>query len=75
MFATAGADIKEMVDREFQDVFSGNFLSHWDKITTCSKPVIAAVNGYAVSLVHNIVDTNLMIRNFHGSWVVAASWQ
>lgn len=44
----AGADIKEMVDKNFEQVTLGGFLSHWDKITAVSKPIIAAVNGYAV---------------------------
>lgn len=44
----AGADIKEMVDNKFADVFAGHFLSHWDKVTLISKPTIAAVNGYAL---------------------------
>ncbi|EDQ91374.1 uncharacterized protein MONBRDRAFT_18132 [Monosiga brevicollis MX1] len=43
----AGADIKEMADRDFIGVYSGNFLSHWDRVTRCTKPVIAAVNGFA----------------------------
>ncbi|EDL17911.1 enoyl Coenzyme A hydratase, short chain, 1, mitochondrial, isoform CRA_c [Mus musculus] len=45
----AGADIKEMQNRTFQDCYSSKFLSHWDHITRVKKPVIAAVNGYAVS--------------------------
>ncbi|XP_054839076.1 enoyl-CoA hydratase, mitochondrial [Eublepharis macularius] len=44
----AGADIKEMQDRTFQDCYSGNFLAHWNKVSTTKKPVIAAVNGYAL---------------------------
>lgn len=44
----AGADIKEMQNRTFQDCYSGKFLSHWDHITRIKKPVIAAVNGYAL---------------------------
>jgi len=44
----AGADIKEMANLEFADVFSGGFLSHWLRVSTCKKPVIAAVNGYAL---------------------------
>ncbi|KAH7640629.1 enoyl-coa hydratase [Dermatophagoides farinae] len=44
----AGADIKEMVDKNFEQVTLGGFLSHWDKITAVSKPIIAAVNGYAL---------------------------
>eukprot|EP00730_Choanoeca_flexa_P009503 TRINITY_DN12659_c1_g2_i2.p1 TRINITY_DN12659_c1_g2~~TRINITY_DN12659_c1_g2_i2.p1 ORF type:complete len:283 (+),score=78.59 TRINITY_DN12659_c1_g2_i2:60-908(+) len=44
----AGADIKEMVPRDFIGVYSGNFLSHWDRVTRFTKPVIAAVNGFAL---------------------------
>ncbi|UXI18226.1 nascent polypeptide-associated complex subunit alpha [Sarcoptes scabiei] len=44
----AGADIKEMSDKNFSDVFTGSFLSFWDDITKVSKPIIAAVNGYAL---------------------------
>ncbi|XP_021023849.1 enoyl-CoA hydratase, mitochondrial isoform X2 [Mus caroli] len=44
----AGADIKEMQNRTFQDCYSSKFLSHWDHITRVKKPVIAAVNGYAL---------------------------
>lgn len=45
----AGADIKEMQNRTFQECFSGNFLAHWNKVSLVKKPVIAAVNGFAVS--------------------------
>uniref|UniRef100_A0AC35UGS6 Enoyl-CoA hydratase n=1 Tax=Rhabditophanes sp. KR3021 TaxID=114890 RepID=A0AC35UGS6_9BILA len=44
----AGADIKEMVDQEFKNVISGNFLAHWADVAKINKPVIAAVNGYAL---------------------------
>ncbi|KAK3586128.1 hypothetical protein CHS0354_033251 [Potamilus streckersoni] len=44
----AGADIKEMSQKEFSEVYGGNFLSHWNSLTHCKKPVIAAVNGYAL---------------------------
>ena len=44
----AGADIKEMQNLTFNECFSGNFLSHWDRVTRVRKPVIAAVNGYAL---------------------------
>lgn len=48
IFFPAGADIKEMQNRTFQDCFSGNFLAHWNRVSTVQKPVIAAVNGFAV---------------------------
>lgn len=47
---SAGADIKEMQNRTFQECFSGNFLAHWNRVSTTKKPVIAAVNGFAVCI-------------------------
>jgi len=44
----AGADIKAMKELDFTQVYSGNFLSHWDRITRCKKVTIAAVNGFAL---------------------------
>lgn len=44
----AGADIKEMKDTNFASNFRTNFLADWDKVARCSKPIIAAVNGYAL---------------------------
>lgn len=47
---SAGADIKEMQNQTFQECFSGNFLAHWNRVSTTKKPVIAAVNGFAVCI-------------------------
>ncbi|SCV71693.1 BQ2448_3281 [Microbotryum intermedium] len=44
----AGADIKEMKDKEFADVYKNDFLAHWTKMTEFRKPIIAAVSGYAL---------------------------
>ncbi|XP_034261782.1 enoyl-CoA hydratase, mitochondrial [Pantherophis guttatus] len=44
----AGADIKEMQHRTFQECYGGNFLAHWNRLASVRKPVIAAVNGYAL---------------------------
>ncbi|TFK54295.1 ClpP/crotonase [Heliocybe sulcata] len=44
----AGADIKEMKDKEFSDVFKNRFLENWTTMTKLRKPVIAAVSGYAL---------------------------
>jgi enoyl-CoA hydratase len=45
----AGADIKQMKDKDYMDVFLGNFLSgDAERIDACRKPVIAAVAGYAL---------------------------
>jgi enoyl-CoA hydratase len=44
----AGADIKEMQDKTFADVFLGDFVSKWEAITRVRKPLIAAVAGFAL---------------------------
>ena len=45
----AGADIKEMVDKTFVDCYVGEFITKgWERITTCRKPIIGAVAGYAL---------------------------
>jgi enoyl-CoA hydratase len=45
----AGADIKEMADKSYMDVYLANFITDgWERVTTCRKPIIAAVAGYAL---------------------------
>jgi enoyl-CoA hydratase len=45
----AGADIKEMKDLSYMDAYLRDFITDgWERITTCRKPVIAAVAGYAL---------------------------
>jgi enoyl-CoA hydratase len=45
----AGADIKEMKDRNFVDVLVSDFISKgWERVAQCRKPVIAAVAGFAL---------------------------
>lgn len=44
----AGADIKEMQDLNFEAVLKTKFLGHWSRITAFRKPIIAAVDGYAL---------------------------
>jgi len=44
----AGADIKEMKDKEFADVYKNKFLENWSAMTQIRKPIIAAVSGYAL---------------------------
>jgi len=45
----AGADIKEMKDRDFVDVYRADFITRgWERLAQCRKPVIAAVAGYAL---------------------------
>jgi len=49
LFYNTGADIKEMQHNNYATNIRGNFLNHWNRVASCKKPVIAAVNGYAVS--------------------------
>ena len=44
----AGADIKEMAEKTFAEVYLGNFAANWDRAATVRKPVIAAVAGFAL---------------------------
>ena len=44
----AGADIKEMADKSYIDVYLGDFAGDWDRIARARKPVIAAVAGFAL---------------------------
>ncbi|KAJ1347403.1 putative enoyl-CoA hydratase, mitochondrial [Parelaphostrongylus tenuis] len=44
---SAGADIKEMLNHDLPRVYRGRFLEDWTAVSGTSKPIIAAVNGYA----------------------------
>lgn len=44
----AGADIRDMVERTPVEMFLKHSERMWQPITSCPKPVIAAVNGYAL---------------------------
>ena len=44
----AGADIGEMIDKEFIDLLKDDFIQPWERLSKFKKPVIAAVSGYAL---------------------------
>jgi enoyl-CoA hydratase len=44
----AGADIKEMQNNTYSKCITENFLANWNRVARTQKPVIAAVNGYAL---------------------------
>ncbi len=44
----AGADIKEMSDMGFGEVFGSALFSGWESLTRARTPIIAAVAGYAL---------------------------
>ena len=44
----AGADIKEMSEQSFANMYGANFFAGYDKVTGTRKPFIAAVAGFAL---------------------------
>jgi enoyl-CoA hydratase len=45
----AGADIKEMKDKNYVDAYTSDFITAgWERLTSFRKPAIAAVAGYAL---------------------------
>lgn len=44
----AGADIKEMLDQSYADVFLKDWFSGWDRFAATRTPIVAAVAGYAL---------------------------
>lgn len=44
----AGADIKEMAELSFSEVYAADFFADWGKLAAVRTPLIAAVAGYAL---------------------------
>jgi len=44
----AGADLKEVLNLDLPAFYIGDFLSDWNQVVKSNKPIIAAVNGYAL---------------------------
>ena len=44
----AGADIKEMQSQSFSDMYLDDYFAGWDEFARHRKPIIAAVNGFAL---------------------------
>jgi enoyl-CoA hydratase len=45
----AGADIREMKDKSYMDVYKEDFItSNWERLSRTRKPVVAAVAGFAL---------------------------
>ena len=47
-YFAAGADIKAMRDRSFQEVMERPTSVFWQRLTACRTPMVAAVSGYAL---------------------------
>src|SRR6266550_7260866 len=44
----AGADIKEMADKSYIDIFRADYAADYERLTRVRKPLIAAVAGFAL---------------------------
>ena len=44
----AGADIKEMAGKSYPQAYLDDFITAWDRVAARRKPLIAAVNGFAL---------------------------
>ena len=44
----AGADIKEMVDKTYIDIFRADYAADYERLARVRKPVVAAVAGFAL---------------------------
>jgi enoyl-CoA hydratase len=44
----AGADLKQMAEMSAVDMIYANRIRHWDRLRRITKPLIAAVSGYAL---------------------------
>jgi enoyl-CoA hydratase len=44
----AGADIKEMADKSYMDMFLADIQAGWERFAATRTPMIAAVNGFAL---------------------------
>jgi enoyl-CoA hydratase len=44
----AGADIKEMRDRSYMEMYTDDAFADWERLTSVRKPIIAAVAGFAL---------------------------
>lgn len=44
----AGADIKEMVTKDYQEMYASDWFEGWSRFTAVRTPIIAAVSGFAL---------------------------
>ena len=71
---TAGADIKEMQPRAFPDVYYENFLCAWNSLQHTRKPIIAAVNGFAVSHQTLVISKTAAVLFSEANFFLFTAW-
>lgn len=57
----AGADLKEMATATSTEMLLRHTERYWNAIAQCPKPVIAAVNGYALGVAANLQCTLILL--------------
>lgn len=57
----AGADVNDLLNNSYCEYVNESFITHYDRISYISKPIIAAVNGYAVRVI--VYTSNVEILN------------
>lgn len=64
-----------MKDKSFADAYGKDFIENWSNLTRIKKPIIAAVNGFAVCCYHLFYSIHHLnqFANFY-SLAADASW-
>lgn len=53
-----------MLNQTYSANITGGLLEEWDTVSKCKKPIIAAVNGYAVNMYFKyLIDTLKLLSN------------
>ena len=65
----AGADIAKIQPLTFQKCYSRNLFMRWNGITHTRKPVIAAVNGYALGGGCEVCTKRYVLEHRHSTKV------
>jgi enoyl-CoA hydratase/carnithine racemase len=69
----AGADVKEMADPSFTDVFGGDYFAAWGRFAMVRTPTFAVVAGYVNRAFETTIADDLLYerRLFHSAFATA----
>lgn len=63
-----------MKDKSFADAYGKDFIENWSNLTRIKKPIIAAVNGFAVSTQPPTRGLTIDLLTFITSLAEDVSW-